>query len=87
MIQNLTDSDSLIHVSIQHKPDEVDALLAHDVWHAQVVVHDLVDAVERVLLVHDRVEQDSQRPYVLLLAAVRLASQNFRCSVIYSRTD
>jgi len=37
------------------------------------MVHDLVDGVERVLLVDDGVEQDAESPDVLFLAAIGVA--------------
>jgi hypothetical protein len=46
------------------------------------VVHDLVDAVEGVLLVDDGVEQNAQRPDVLLFTAVWLACEDFRRGVV-----
>lgn len=55
MVDDLLDVVSLAHLAVEHATDQVDALLAHDVRDAEVAVHDLVDAVEGVLLVYDGV--------------------------------
>lgn len=73
MLEDARDRDPLVDVAVQHTSDEVDVLFTENVGDAQVVVHDLVDAVERVLFVDDRVQEDAQRPYVLLFAAVGAA--------------
>lgn len=82
MFQNLCNCDPLIDVSVQHASDKVDTGFAHDIWYAQVVVHDLVDAVEGVLLVDDRVKQNAESPDILLFAAVGLAGEDFRGSIV-----
>jgi hypothetical protein len=46
------------------------------------VVHDLVNAVEWVLLVDDGVEENAEGPNVLLLSTVRLAGKDFGSGVI-----
>jgi hypothetical protein len=46
------------------------------------MIHDLVDVVERVLLVDDGVEQNSKGPYVLFLSAVGSSLKDLRRSVI-----
>ena len=84
MLDDLGDGQAAIDIAIEHGLDEIDAGLAHDPGDAEFVVHDLVDAVKRVFLVHERVQQDAQRPHVLLLAAVRLALQHFGRGVIYA---
>src|SRR5438552_2457229 len=83
MLQYLLDCDSIFNVSVKHKADKVNALLAHDVWNPQIVIHDLVDAVERVLLVNYGIEEDAKCPYVLLLAPVRLARKDLRCRIVF----
>lgn len=82
MLQHLADRDPLLDIAIEHQPNQVDALLAHDPRHPQIVVHDLVNAVKRVLLVDDGVQQDTERPHILLFATVRSACEHFRCRVI-----
>src|SRR5215470_9847336 len=62
MFQHLTNRDSLIDIAVEHQPYKIDAGFTHDVRYAQVVIHDLVDAVEGIFLVEDSVEQDSQSP-------------------------
>lgn len=59
VFNNLGDVVSLAHISVKHTPDEVDALFAHDEGDPQIAVHDLVDAVEGILLVDDGVEKDT----------------------------
>jgi hypothetical protein len=83
MLQHLRNADALIDVAVQHSPHQIDARLAHDVRYAQVVVHDLVDAVERVFLVDNCVQQDAQRPHVLFFSAVGFAGENFGSGVVY----
>lgn len=82
MLQHLANRDALLHVPIQHQSDEINAFVAHDVRHSQIVIHNLVDAVEWVLLIDNGVKEDAQRPYILLLAAIWLASEYFRRSII-----
>jgi hypothetical protein len=82
MLQHFRDADALIDVAVQHPSDQIDARLAHDVRHAQVVVHDLVDAVERVFLVDDCVKQDAQCPHVLFFSAVGFAGEDFGGGVV-----
>ena len=74
MLEHLLNVISLADVAVQHAANQIDALLAHDERDAQVAVHDLVDAVKGILLVDDGVEEDAQRPNVLLFTPVRLAS-------------
>lgn len=73
MIQDLCDGVTLIHFAVEHRLDQIDRRLAHDPRNAQLVVHDLVDAVEGILLVDERVEKDPKGPHVLLPATIRFA--------------
>jgi len=82
MLDNILDANPPLHVSIQHLTDEIQAVLAHHVRYTQVVVHDLVDAVERVLLVDDGIQQDTERPDVLLFTSVGQAPKDFWCCVV-----
>ena len=84
MLEHGLDADTAVNVAVEHFPDQVDTVLAHDVGDAEVVVHDLVDGVEGVLLVDDGVEQDAKGPDVLLFAAVRGAAEDFGSCVICS---
>ena len=80
---DLFDAQSLLHVPVEHTSYQVNAVVIEgDIWDAQGVVQDFVDTVEGILLVHDRVEEDAEGPYVLLFAAVRLALEDFRGCVI-----
>lgn len=85
MIEHLADGDPLLYVSVQHQADKVDAFLAHDVRDAYVVIHNLIYAIEGVLLVDDCVEEDAEGPDVLLLAAVGFASEDFGRGVIWTK--
>lgn len=82
MVQNLTDRNPLLDIPIKHQAYKVDALLAHDPRHSEVVIHDLVYTIERVLFVNDGVEQDAQGPDVLLLTAVSAAREDFGGGVV-----
>ncbi len=59
MLTHSLNPDPPLHISVEHLADQINALLAHNVGYSQIVVHDLVDTVERVLLVDDGVEQDA----------------------------
>lgn len=82
MVEDILDANTPLHVSVEHLPNEIQAVLAHDVRHAQVVIHNLIDTIERILFVHDRVQEDPQRPDILLFAAVRKPSKDFGCRVV-----
>lgn len=49
------------------------------------MVEDLVDVIERVLLIDNGVEEDAERPDVLFLATIGLALQNLGGSVVYMK--
>lgn len=88
MLHHLRDSQPLVDITVQHPPDQIDAVLGErDKRDPERVVEDLVDVVERVLLVDYRVQQDPKRPHILLLASVRFALENFRRSVIWFVLD
>lgn len=55
MLQHLLNRHPLCDIPIQHLADEIDARLAHHIRHAQIAVHDLIDAVEGVFFVYDGV--------------------------------
>jgi hypothetical protein len=55
MLQDLTDRDPLFDIAIEHHAYQINALLTHDPGDAQIVVHNLVDTIERILLVDDGV--------------------------------
>jgi hypothetical protein len=78
----LVDVVALSNIAVQHAADEVNALFAQNIGDAQIAVHDLVDAVERILLVDNSVKENTECPYVLLCTPIRLASENFRSGVI-----
>jgi len=82
VFEDSLDANPAFDISVEHLADQVDAVLAHDVGDAQVVIHDFVNRVERVLLVDDCVEQDTQSPYVLLFAAIWRSAENLRGGVI-----
>ena len=82
MLEYRLDPDSPLDVSIQHLPDQINTVLAHDIRYPQIVVHDLVYTIEWVLLVDNRVKQDAKSPDILLFAAVRGTTEDFGGSVI-----
>lgn len=53
VVKNSLDADTPLDVAVQHLADEVNAVFAHDIRYAQVVIHNLVDAVEWIFLIHD----------------------------------
>jgi hypothetical protein len=70
MRQHAFNINPATHISIEHCADQVNAVFAHDVGNAQIPIHDLVNAVEGVFFVDDRVQEDAESPDVLLFAAV-----------------
>lgn len=71
MLYDLSDGQPLIDITVQHLTDQVDAVLRErDKRDPERMVQDLVDVVERVLLVDDRVQENPKRPDILLLASV-----------------
>ena len=82
MLHDLSDSIPLVHLAIEHRLDEIDRGFAHDPRNAQLVVHNLIDAVEWILFVDKGVKQDAKGPDILLLASIRFTLQNFGCGVI-----
>jgi len=73
MIQNLLDIYPSIQIPIEHLADQINACLAHDIGNTKIPIHDLIDAVEWILLVYDGVEEDTESPNILLFATVWLA--------------
>lgn len=71
MLQDCLNTNSSFHISIEHLSDEIQVVVAHDIRYSQVVVHNLVDAIERIFFVHDGVQEDSESPDVLLFASIR----------------
>lgn len=59
MVQDLLDSHTRLDVAVQHQADQVNTIIAHDVRDTEVAVHDLIDAVERILLVDDGIKEDT----------------------------
>lgn len=82
MLDHLRNRQAPIDVAVQHRLDKIDTRLAHDPRDAEFVIHDLIDAIERVFLIHQCIEQDAQSPDVLLLAAVGFSLQDFGRRVI-----
>lgn len=82
MLQHLADRNPLLDITVQHQSDQVNALLAHDPRNAQVVVHNLVNGVERIFLVDDGVQQDTEGPHILLFATVRATSEDLWGGVV-----
>ena len=51
MLFHLCDGQSSLNVPIEHGFDEVNVVLTHDPWDSQLVIQDLVDAVEWIFFV------------------------------------
>ena len=86
MFLHLCYRKALVDVPIQHRFYQVNRGFGHDPWYAQLVVEDLIDAVEGVFFVDESIEQDSESPYVLLFAAVGFALEDFWGCVIYGQS-
>jgi hypothetical protein len=84
VFQHQVDIVSLLHVPIQHATNKVNTLWADCERHSKVSIHDLIDAVERILLVDDGVEQDAQCPDILFLPTIRFTSKNLGSRIICS---
>jgi hypothetical protein len=83
MFHDLRDGQSIVDVSVKHLSDQVDAVLRkRKERHAEGMVKDLVDVIERVLFVNDGVKQDSEGPNILFFTAVGFTLENFRCSIV-----
>lgn len=82
MFNHLIDVVALRDVAVEHTADEVDTLLADDVWHSQIPIHYLVDAVKWIFLVDDGVKEDPESPHILLHAPVRLSCQYLWSGII-----
>lgn len=71
VLNNFRNGKPVVDIAIQHLADQVNAVFGErEEWDAQRMVKDFVNIVERVFFVYDRVQQDSQGPDVLFLAAV-----------------
>lgn len=82
MIKYLRNIITLREVAVEHTADEINTLVADCVGNPQITVHDLIDAVKRVLLVDDGVEKNTKGPNVLFLATIRFACQDFGGRII-----
>lgn len=82
MVEHLVDVVALGDITFQHAADEIDTLLAEYKGDAEVAVHNLVDAVKRVLLVDNGVQEDTQSPDVLFCPTIWLSSKNFGSGII-----
>jgi hypothetical protein len=74
MLEDLLNCDSRVDVSVEHRTDQVNAIIAHHIRNAEIPIHDFIDAVERVLFVDDSVEENSESPNILLFASIRFSS-------------
>lgn len=83
MLEHFGNRQPVVDIPVQHLADEVDAGFGKgQKGDAEGVVEDLVDVVERVLLIDNGVEEDAERPDVLFLAAIGFALQNLGGCVI-----
>lgn len=70
MFHNLCDRQSLIYVAVQHRFDEIDGGVTHDPWDTKLTVHDLVDAVEWIFLVYERIKENAECPDILFFPTI-----------------
>ena len=84
MVEYFLDPDSCFYISIQHQPNQINALVAHHVRNPEIVIRNLVNRIKRILLVDNSVEQDPESPDVLRGALIRATSEDFRRSVVCS---
>lgn len=83
MLKHLGNGQPVINIAIEHRADKINAIFREgEEGDPEGVVENLVNIIERVLLVDDRVEEDTQGPDVLFFAAVRSALEDFGRSVI-----
>lgn len=74
VVKHFSNGKSVVNVAIEHGADEVNAVLRkRKEGDAEWVVKDLVDVVEGILFVDDRVEENTQSPDILFLATIRPA--------------
>lgn len=86
MLEHLGDGQTVVNVAVQHLADQIDAGVGErEEGDAEGLIEDLVDIVEWVLLVNDRVQQDTQSPDILFLAAVGFALEDLGGRVIYRK--
>jgi hypothetical protein len=72
MLQDLSNSNPLINIPIQHQSHKINASIAHNIRYSEIMIHNLVDRIERVFFVDDGVEEDTEGPYILFFASVGL---------------
>lgn len=82
MVHNLLNRKSLLHVAVQHRPDQFNAPRTHLIRYSQIAIHNLVNAIEGIFLVDDGVEEDTKGPDVLFFAVIGLCCKDFGCCVI-----
>lgn len=86
MLEHLGDGQTVVDVTVQHLADQINAGFGKGKERdAEGVIEDLVDVVEWVLLVDNCVQQDTQSPDILFLAAVGFALEDLGGRVIYSK--
>ena len=84
VFENSLNANPAFDVTVEHLADQVDTVLAHNVRDTQVVIHDFVNRVERVLFVDNRVEKDAQSPDVLLFAAIWRPAKDLGGGIVWS---
>lgn len=74
MFKYFSNCKSVINITIEHRADEVDAIFRErKEGDSEGVVKDLINIVERVLLIDNGIEENAQSPDVLFLATIRSA--------------
>jgi hypothetical protein len=83
VFKHFGDSEAVVDVAIEHCSNEVNACFRErKEGYAEWVVEDFVDVVERILLIDNRIKENSQGPDVLFFASVRPALENFGGGVV-----
>jgi hypothetical protein len=86
VLEHLRDGQTVVDIAVQHFAEQIDAGLGvGEEGDAEWVIQDFVDVVEWVLLVNNRIQQDTQGPDILFLAAVGFALEDLGGRVIYRR--
>lgn len=82
VVHYLCNREALVDVPIEHRLDQIDRRLTQNPRYSKLVIHNLVDAVERIFFVHEGIEQDAKSPNILFFSTVGFSLQYFWSSVV-----
>lgn len=86
VLEHLSNGQTVVDVAVQHLADQINASFREGKeGDTEGVVENLVNIVEWVLLVDDRVQQYTQGPDILFLATVGFALEDLGGSVVYTQ--